>query len=62
MDGSNDIKVMRKKTEKESRLKSKRILANHAWYNELINKVVVLNGAKREVTPQEMVILDQIKR
>ena len=53
---------MRRKSEAERRIMTKKLVENHSWYNELVNKVVVLNGAKREVTSQEMIILEELKR
>lgn len=53
---------MRRKATSEIKNEAKKIVENHPWYNELVNKVVVLNGAKREVTPQETIILQEIKR
>ncbi len=58
----DDLKAMREKAAIETKITSKTVLAHHPWYNELINKVVVLNGAKRDVTSHENVILNQIKR
>lgn len=53
---------MRKKTQKEAKADAKKIVENHHWFKELVNKVVVLNGAKREVTSQETLILQELKR
>ena len=53
---------MRKKTQAEVKADAKKIVENHPWYKELVNKVVGLNGAKREVTSQETLILQELKR
>jgi hypothetical protein len=53
---------MRQKATDEKKSFKKQILDQHPWYNELINKVVVLNGVQRVVTPHEQIILDHIKK
>ena len=53
---------MRAKAAEMKRSSKREILEQHSWYNELITKVVVLNGAERIVTPHEQVILDHIKK
>lgn len=57
-----DLKSMRKKAAAETKLKAKKVVENHPWFNELVTKVVVLNGAKRDVTPQETIILEELRR
>ena len=54
--------AMREKAHEEKKLARKQLIDNHPWYNELINKVVVLNGAQRQVTPHEKVILDHLRK
>jgi hypothetical protein len=53
---------MRQKATEEKKTLKKQILDQHPWYNELINKVVVLNGVQRVVTSHEQIILDHIKK
>jgi hypothetical protein len=57
-----DLKSMRKKAVAETKLNAKKVVENHPWFNELVTKVVVLNGAKRDVTPQETIILEELRR
>lgn len=54
--------AMREKAHEERKLARKQMIDDHPWYNELINKVVVLNGAQRQVTSHEKVILDHIRK
>jgi hypothetical protein len=57
----DDINAMRQKCTDEKRQGRKSLIDAHPWYNELIKKVVVLNGVQRKVTPPETVILDHLK-
>ncbi|KAJ2994652.1 hypothetical protein HDV02_001391 [Globomyces sp. JEL0801] len=57
----DDLTTMRCKANEERRNNRKHLIDSHPWYNELINKVVVLNGVQREVTPHESVILEHLR-
>ncbi|KAJ3321637.1 hypothetical protein HDV06_004052 [Boothiomyces sp. JEL0866] len=57
----DDLNTMRQKAHEEKRDARKKLIESHPWFNELINKVVVLNGVKRDVTPAESIILDHIR-
>ncbi|KAJ8325493.1 hypothetical protein BDV3_001252 [Batrachochytrium dendrobatidis] len=59
IDGIND---MRQKAAEERRKEKIEILLAHPWYNELIKKVVVMNGVRRKVTQYESVLLGRLKR
>ncbi|KAH6597511.1 hypothetical protein BASA50_004427 [Batrachochytrium salamandrivorans] len=58
----DDINLMRKKAIEAKRKEKMDIIAAHPWYNELIKKVVVMNGVRREVTQYESVLLSRLKR
>ncbi|KAJ3269117.1 hypothetical protein HDV01_001851 [Terramyces sp. JEL0728] len=57
----DDLNTMRQKAHEERREVRKKLIETHPWFNELITKVVVLNGVKRDVTPAESIILDHIR-
>jgi hypothetical protein len=52
---------MRQKADAERKTHLKAILKAHPWYNELINKVVAINGVRREVTHYETILLLRLK-
>nr|KAJ3422411.1 hypothetical protein HK105_008188 [Polyrhizophydium stewartii] len=58
----DDITAMRQKAADLRRKEKKAILDAHPWYNELIRKVVVMNGVRREVTQYESLLLGRLKR
>jgi hypothetical protein len=57
----DDLNLMRHKASMERKINLKVILRQHPWYNELINKVVAINGVKREVTYYETILLLRLK-
>lgn len=53
---------MRDLSSAERAKRAKELVDSHPWFNELINKVVILNGVQRDVTISESIILNQIQR
>ncbi|KAI8915038.1 hypothetical protein BC831DRAFT_499541 [Entophlyctis helioformis] len=58
----DDMTAMRHKSADVRRKEKKDIIASHPWYNELINKVVVMNGVRRDVTQCESLLIVRLKR
>lgn len=57
----DDLNSMRAKSAGEKKTRARTALKAHIWYGELINKVVAINGVRREVTAYETVLLRQLK-
>lgn len=57
---SDDITYMRRRAEAVRRAEKNRLLRQHPWYNELLNKVV-MNGAKRDMSEYEQRLLSRVK-
>lgn len=57
----DDMNSMRQKADSQRKIQFKTILKAHGWYNELINKVVAINGVRREVTHYETILLLRLK-
>ncbi|KND01519.1 uncharacterized protein SPPG_03318 [Spizellomyces punctatus DAOM BR117] len=57
---SDDIAAMRNRAEAQRQAEKNRLLQQHPWYNELLNKVV-LNGVKRDMSEYEELLLNRVK-
>ncbi|KAJ3129909.1 hypothetical protein HK098_007663 [Nowakowskiella sp. JEL0407] len=52
----DDIAKMRKSADAQKRKEKQKILENHPWYFDLINKIVAVNGKKPAYSAEEMLI------
>ncbi|TPX72899.1 hypothetical protein SpCBS45565_g00002 [Spizellomyces sp. 'palustris'] len=57
---NDDIAAMRNRAEAQRQAEKNRLLQQHPWYNELLNKVV-LNGVKRDMSEYEGLLLNRVK-
>ncbi|KAI9098825.1 hypothetical protein DFS34DRAFT_619088 [Phlyctochytrium arcticum] len=57
---TDDVSAMRRRADAQRTKEKDRLLRQHPWYNELLNKVV-LNGVKREISEYEALLLNRVK-
>ncbi|KAJ3158281.1 hypothetical protein HDU86_002990 [Geranomyces michiganensis] len=57
---SEDIKAMRKRSERQRAAEKNQLLQQHPWYTELVTKVV-LSGAKKHASEYEELLLSRVK-
>ncbi|KAL7752797.1 hypothetical protein RI367_001799 [Sorochytrium milnesiophthora] len=58
---STDMENMRRKAASQRLTEKTRLLHQHPWYGDLINKVVYGNGTKKELTPSEHKLLKRVR-
>lgn len=57
----DDLKLMRAKSASKKASHNSRVLNEHPWYNEFVNRVVSLSGAKADLAAFEQQLIDQIR-
>ncbi|KAJ3077704.1 hypothetical protein HK102_005026, partial [Quaeritorhiza haematococci] len=57
----DDITNMRQKASGQRKTHLHRILHNHPWFKELLNKVVMTGGIKRKIGEYERLLLNRIR-
>ncbi|KAJ3171909.1 hypothetical protein HDU87_008159 [Geranomyces variabilis] len=57
---SEDIKAMRKRSDRQRTAEKHQLLQQHPWYTELVTKVV-LSGAKKHASEYEDLLLSRVK-